>query len=212
MSPSPPSQDVDAAPPVIVVDASDRPLRLAEKLSVHETGTLHRAVSVFAFDPAGLMLIQRRADGKYHSGGLWSNSACSHPRDGESPAMAARRCLREEMGLECATLEPAFAFIYRAPVSPTLVEHEYDHVFVARVLAAPAPNANEVADWRRIAFDDARAEVAANPARFSAWFPLALERLVGLEVTARACQPMGDTVRMDAASAGPAMATRGRDA
>jgi len=190
MSASTVPESLAAAPPVIVVDASDRPLRLAEKLSVHETGTLHRAVSVFAFDAAGLMLIQRRAAGKYHSGGLWSNSACSHPRDGEPPEMAARRCLREEMGMECALLEPAFAFIYRAQVSPTLVEHEYDHVFVARVLAEPAPNADEVAEWRRIALADVRAEVAADPARFSAWFPLALERLVGLDVTARACQPL----------------------
>ncbi|MCC6928461.1 MAG: isopentenyl-diphosphate Delta-isomerase [Gemmatimonadaceae bacterium] len=180
----------EGVPPVIVVDASDRPLRLAEKLSVHQTGTLHRAVSVFAFDASGAMLVQRRAAGKYHSGGLWSNSACTHPRDGESPAMAARRCLREEMGVECVSLEPAFAFIYRAQVAPTLVEHEYDHVFVARVVEEPSPNADEVSAWRRLTLDEARAELAADDSRFSAWFPLALERLAGLEVTARASQPL----------------------
>jgi len=209
MNPAPAASH--AVPPVIVVDTSDRPLRLAEKLSVHESGTLHRAVSVFAFDASGLMLIQRRAAGKYHSGGLWSNSACSHPRDGESPAEAARRCLREEMGVECASLEPAFAFIYRAQVAPTLIEHEYDHVFVARVTSDPVPNPDEVAAWRRIAFADARAEVAASPACFSAWFPLALERLVGLEVTARACEPLAGASPADPTSGAP-LAARGSDA
>lgn len=189
-SESPVSSATAAAPPVILVDEEDHPLGLAEKLSVHETGTLHRAVSVFAFDASGAMLIQRRAMGKYHSGGLWSNSACSHPREHETPAEAARRCLREEMGLECATLEPAFAFIYRAPVSPTLIEHEYDHVFVARVTEAPAPDENEVEAWRRVSLQEAIDEVAHDASRFSAWFPLALARLQGLEVTQRAARPL----------------------
>lgn len=182
-----------ATPPVILVDEEDRALGLAEKLSVHETGRLHRAVSVFAFDVSGAMLIQRRAAGKYHSGGLWSNSACSHPREGETPADAARRCLREEMGLECATLEPALAFIYRAPVSPTLIEHEYDHVFVARVTGEPRPDTREVESWRRVSLPDVLEELARDASRFSAWFPLALSRLQGLEVLARATQPLDGT-------------------
>jgi isopentenyl-diphosphate delta-isomerase len=166
-----------STPPVILVDEHDRPLGLAEKLSVHESGALHRAVSVFAFDASGALLLQRRAHGKYHSGGLWSNSACSHPRDGETPSEAAARCLREEMGLECEALEPAGAFIYRAQVSPTLVEHEFDHVFVARVSAPPAPRSEEVAAWRAVPVREVDAEWSADPARFSAWFPLALAHL-----------------------------------
>lgn len=180
-----------AAPPVILVDERDAPIGLAGKLAAHETGALHRAVSVFAFDPAGRLLVQQRAPGKYHSGGLWSNSACSHPREGETPAAAAARCLHEELGLTCDTLEPASAFIYRAQVSPTLVEHEYDHVFVARVSATPTPNAEEVTAWRAVTLDEIDAEATAAPARFSAWFPLALAHLRRQPALLRAVQRAG---------------------
>lgn len=177
--------DAASPPPVILVDEQDRELGLAEKLDAHRRGVLHRAVSVFAFDASGALLLQRRAEGKYHSGGLWSNTACTHPRVGERPTDAARRCVREEMGVECATLEPAFSFIYRAQVSPTLVEHEYDHVFVARVVDRPSPNPEEVEAWRATPIRDVRAEVRADATRFSAWFPLALERLDAAGVVER---------------------------
>lgn len=185
-----PTPDATAAPPVILVDEQDRPIGRSEKLAAHEAGILHRAVSVFAFDATGALLMQRRAAGKYHSGGLWSNSACTHPREQESTADAARRCLREEMGVSCDTLEPAFAFIYRAQVSATLVEHEFDHVFVARVTERPRPNADEVASWQAVPLSDVAARVAADPSRFSAWFPLALAGLRPLEVTARAMRAL----------------------
>lgn len=173
-----PPAEPAATPPVILVDEQDRELGLAEKLDAHRRGVLHRAVSVFAFDAAGALLLQRRAAGKYHSGGLWSNTACTHPRVGESLSDAARRCVREEMGVECATLVPAFGFIYRAQVSPTLVEHEFDHVFVARVVDRPSPNPEEVEAWRATPVPIVRQEVKADAARFSAWFPLAFDRLV----------------------------------
>lgn len=168
----------DTAPPVILVDEQDRELGLADKLDAHRRGVLHRAVSVFALDSTGALLLQRRAVGKYHSGGLWSNTACTHPRVGESPSDAARRCVREEMGMECSTLIPVLAFIYRAQVSPTLVEHELDHVFVARVVDRPSPNPDEVEAWRATPVPLVLEELKADAARFSAWFPLALERLV----------------------------------
>jgi isopentenyl-diphosphate Delta-isomerase len=173
------SAEATSAPPVILVDEHDREVGLSEKIAAHERGVLHRAVSVFAFDADGAMLIQRRARGKYHSGGLWSNSACTHPRVGESNEEAARRCLRDEMGLECEALDRAFAFIYRAQVSATLVEHELDHVFVARIAQAPSPNVDEVEAWRLLSLTQVQREVADDPSRFSAWFPLALARLVG---------------------------------
>ncbi len=182
--------DAATAPPVILVDEQDRAIGRAEKLAAHESGALHRAVSVFAFDATGALLVQRRAAGKYHSGGLWSNSACTHPREHESTDDAARRCLREEMGVSCRTLEPAFAFIYRAQVSATLVEHEFDHVFVARVTDRPQPNADEVESWRATTLPQVEAEVEADPSRFSAWFPLALAGLRPLEVTARATRAL----------------------
>lgn len=168
------------APPVILVDESDRFVGRSEKLAAHEAGTLHRAVSVFAFDSEGALLIQRRAPLKYHSGGLWSNSACTHPRDGEPLINAARRCIREELGVECATIDPVFSFIYRAQVSPLLVEHEFDHVFVATIDGVPSPNPDEVEMLRRSSLGDISREVAQAPHTFSAWFPLALERLLAL--------------------------------
>lgn len=185
-----PRADSADPPPVILVDEDDCQLGTAEKLDVHRTGALHRAVSVFAFDAEGSLLLQRRAAGKYHSGGLWSNTACTHPRPGESTADAARRCVREEMGVECRTLEPAFAFIYEAQVGPSLIEHEYDHVFVARVTDRPEPSADEVDAWRAISMSDALAEVRDVPAEFSAWYPLALARLAPLEVCRRAMRPL----------------------
>lgn len=175
--------------PVILVDENDRDVGRAEKLMAHERALLHRAVSVFAFDPSGALLIQRRAAGKYHSGGLWSNTACTHPRPGEGNEGAARRCVREEMGVSCAWIVPVFSFIYRAQVSPALVEHELDHVFVAGVTEQPAPNALEVEAWRAVRLDDASDECRADPSRFSAWFPLALERLRAVPITARASKP-----------------------
>lgn len=157
---------------VVLVDAADRELGTAAKLAVHRDGRLHRAVSVFVFDDAGRWLLQRRADGKYHSAGLWSNAACTHPRPGEAPAAAALRRLREEMGVQCA-LAPAFAFVYRAelPDGPEpLVEHEYDHVFVGRYGGAAAPAPDEVAAWRWVDAGALADEMAAAPERFTAWF------------------------------------------
>lgn len=170
-------EDASVAPPVIVVDEDDRDLGDAAKLDAHERGVLHRAVSVFAFDRDGRLLIQRRAAGKYHSGGLWSNSACTHPRRDESLDDAARRCMREELGVECAEIERRFSFIYRAQVSDALIEHELDHVFAATVDDAPSPDPLQVDAWRFVTVDEVRAEWAAQPTAFSAWFPLALERL-----------------------------------
>lgn len=167
-------------PPVILVDESDRDVGRSEKLAAHEAGALHRAVSVFAFDSGGALLVQQRAAFKYHSGGLWSNSACTHPRDGESLRDAARRCVREELGVECATVDPVFSFIYRAHVSASLVEHEFDHVFVATIDEEPKPNPDEVAMVRRTSLPDISREVAQAPHQFSVWFPLALERLISL--------------------------------
>lgn len=159
---------------VVLVDEDDGELGVAGKLDVHRTGALHRAVSVFAFDAQGAMLIQRRAAGKYHSGGLWSNSACTHPRPRESPAEAARRCMREELGVECIHLAPAFVFTYRADVAAGLVEHELDHVFLATVAGPVSADPQEVAEWRLVAPDDVAREVESNPMAFTAWFPLAL--------------------------------------
>lgn len=161
---------------VVLVDADGRPCGTAEKLTVHRTGELHLAVSVFVFTTRGQLLLQRRSLAKYHSGGLWTNTACTHPSPGETPADAARRCLRDEMGM-AVRLEARGAFTYRADVPPGLVEHELDHVYVGIAESTPRPNAREIAAWRRVTLPSLRRDLARYPLRYTSWLPLALEHL-----------------------------------
>lgn len=160
---------------VVLVDSQDRELGTLGKARAHAEGRLHRAISVFVLNGRGEMLLQRRADGKYHSPGLWTNACCSHPRPGEPAPDAARRRLREEMGIDCP-VSPSFSFIYRADVGGGLVEHEYDHVFLARYDGDPVPDTDEVGGWRWIPLEALRGEVAASPERFTTWFRLVLAR------------------------------------
>lgn len=162
---------------VVLVNEQDEVLGTAEKRQAHVEGWLHRALSVFVFDEAGRFLLQKRAPGKYHSGGLWSNTCCSHPYPEEPPIDAARRRLHEEMGFSCV-LTPAFSFTYRASVASNLIEHEYDHVFVGRVeKVAVHPNPAEVADWKWVSPASLRKDVAAHPDRYTVWFRRLLNRL-----------------------------------
>jgi isopentenyl-diphosphate delta-isomerase len=161
---------------VVLVNEDDEVQGTAEKLRAHAEGWLHRALSVFVFDEQGRLLLQQRTPDKYHSGGLWSNTCCSHPHPDESPMAAARRRLHEEMGFSCA-LMPAFHFTYRAPVGPGLTEHEYDHVFVGTVDEVSVhPNPDEVTDWTWIAPSALRADVAAHPDRYTVWFRRLLDQ------------------------------------
>lgn len=162
---------------VVLVDERDVEIGTEEKLRAHRDAALHRAVSVFVFDGSGAVLLQRRAAGKYHSGGLWSNACCGHPRPGETPADAAHRRLREEMGIDCP-LAPVFTFTYRAELDAGLVEHELDHVFVGRYDADPAPDPGEVEAWRWVDVELVRSELAARPDCFTAWFRTAFEELL----------------------------------
>ena len=161
---------------VILVDERDREVGSAEKLDAHRQGLLHRAVSVLVFDGQGRTLLQKRAAGKYHSAGRWSNTCCGHPRPGEETLAAARRRLREEMGIDAA-LAHALTFVYRAEVGGGLIEHEVDHVFLGRFAGEPEPDPAEVEGWE---WRDARrllADLRADPAAYSPWLPLTLERL-----------------------------------
>ncbi|MDH4045248.1 MAG: isopentenyl-diphosphate Delta-isomerase [Gemmatimonadota bacterium] len=158
----------------MLVDARDRVVGSAPKLDAHRSGMLHRAFSVFVFDAEGSLLLQQRARRKYHSGGLWTNTCCGHPRPGETTVVAARRRLREEMGIAC-TLEEAGSFLYRAEVGGGLVEHELDHVLVGYSRDEPVPDPLEVAGWRRVQIPEVYREVTRVPARFTAWFTRAFE-------------------------------------
>jgi isopentenyl-diphosphate delta-isomerase len=157
---------------VILVDEADRELGVLEKLAAHQNGgVLHRAVSVLLFDETSRLLLQQRAAEKYHCGGLWSNTCCTHPRPGEAPHAAARRRLREELGI-AAPLRFAFSFIYRHTFDNGLTEHELDHVFWGRVASeTPAPfDPSEVAAVRWVSRAELDAELAHAPERFTYWF------------------------------------------
>ena len=154
---------------MILVDEDDRAVGTAEKLEAHRRGALHRAISVIIWDSAGRLLLQKRAAGKYHSGGLWTNACCGHPRPGEDAAAAALRRLEEEMGFTCA-LEGLGTIRYRAELDHGMIEHELVHMFRGLydgpVAASPAEA--EGYQWARLV--DVRADVAVMPQRFSAWF------------------------------------------
>jgi isopentenyl-diphosphate delta-isomerase len=157
---------------VILVDDSDVEIGTMEKIEAHRAGLLHRAFSVFVVDTKGQILLQRRASAKYHSGGLWSNSCCGHPRPGERVAEAARRRLREEMGLDCE-LTHLDRFLYFAQLEGGLVEHELDHVLIGRSDETPRPNPAEVGDWRWARPERIEDDLQATPSTFTAWFPQA---------------------------------------
>jgi isopentenyl-diphosphate Delta-isomerase len=162
---------------VVLVDEHDRAIGVSEKQLAHVNGVLHRAISIFVFDRAGdRMLLQQRALAKYHSGGLWSNTCCTHPAPGEDTEDAAHRRLGEELGFDCP-LDFAFRFIYRADVGGALTEHELDHVFVARCDAVPEPNAAEVESVKWMAVSDVVADVNSNPEQYTVWFAVALRAM-----------------------------------
>lgn len=159
----------DALETVVLVDAGDREVGTAPKLEAHRRGDLHRAFSVLIGDGAGNMLLQKRHPAKYHSGGLWTNACCGHPRQGESALSAARRRLAEEMGIDCE-LCPVGTLTYRADVGGGLVEYEFVHLFSGVWSGSPRTDPREIEDcgWR--AREDVRREAVESPERFTAWF------------------------------------------
>jgi isopentenyl-diphosphate delta-isomerase len=153
---------------VILVDERDRELGVVEKMRAHREGALHRAFSIFVFDSRGLLLLQKRAREKYHSGGLWSNTACGHPRPGEETGAAAHRRLGEEMSFGCE-LRHSFSFIYRVELENQLVEHEFDHVFVGCFDGKPSPDSAEVEAWAWVGMEELRRELLQRPEAYSYW-------------------------------------------
>lgn len=161
---------------VVLVNENDQEAGLMEKLEAHQKGLLHRAFSVFIFDSKGRMLLQQRAECKYHGGLLWTNACCSHPLPGENVEAAARRRLWEELGF-ITTLEKVFAFTYRAEVENNLVEHEYDHVFAGVYEGEMRPDPNEVADTKFLEMAAIRSQLENEPGLFTTWFRMAFPRV-----------------------------------
>jgi len=159
---------------VILVDDQNRQIGTAEKLVAHQgDGMLHRAFSIFVFNDAGEVMLQRRAMEKYHCPGLWTNTCCSHQRPGETTIAAATRRLQEEMGFVCE-LEERFAFIYHAPFSNGLTEHEFDHVIVGKYNDVPKANPDEVMEWKRISLQELIQDIAAHPDGYTPWMKIIL--------------------------------------
>lgn len=154
---------------VIEVDEHDRPLGSVEKMEAHRRAVLHRAFSVLILDRGARMLLQRRAAGKYHSAGAWTNACCGHPRPGEDVAAAAARRLGEEMGFVC-DLTPIATHRYSVPLDSGLHENELVHVFLGRYDGPVVPDPHEAQDHAWIDLDRLRAGVAADPHAYSAWF------------------------------------------
>ncbi len=159
---------------VVLVDEHDRELGTLEKMEAHRNGSLHRAFSILIYNSKGELLIQQRANGKYHSPGLWTNTCCSHPRPGEDIRVACARRLKEEMGIT-ATPTFQYKFKYRVVLEGGLVEHELDHVFAATVDENPQINPDEVQNWKFIPVSELLADVAATPEKYTYWFRLILE-------------------------------------
>lgn len=155
---------------LILVNAHDEPLGVAGKEEVHRKGLLHRAFSIMIRNNRGELLLQKRAGGKYHSSGLWTNSCCSHPRPGEDTEAAAHRRLREEMGFDCR-LEHLGSFIYKVQFAADLYEHELDHVFTGTYQGDPVINQEEVSAYRWIALPELLQWMEREPAQFTFWLP-----------------------------------------
>lgn len=162
---------------VILVDEHDNMLGTMEKIAAHRAGKLHRAISVFVFNSKGGLLLQQRAEQKYHSAGKWSNTCCSHPRIGEKTPDAAKRRLKEEIGIECE-LSHAFSFIYNVDLGNGLSEYEYDHVYVGISDAEPQPNDNEVANFSYLSLKQTESDLFKNPEKYTIWFRICFDRVV----------------------------------
>ncbi|MFM7682800.1 MAG: isopentenyl-diphosphate Delta-isomerase [Bacteroidota bacterium] len=161
---------------VILVDNSDNPIGQMEKLEAHQTGALHRAFSVFVFNSKKEILLHKRADSKYHCGGLWTNTCCSHQRPEESTLEAAKRRLKEEMGMQC-DLKEIFSFTYQVEFKNGLIEHEYDHVLIGISDDKPEINLEEVSAFTYKSVEAIKEDLLTNEGNYTPWFKIAMDKL-----------------------------------
>ena len=159
---------------VILVDEKDNQVGLMPKLEAHQKGLLHRAFSVFIFNSDYKLLLQKRASSKYHSGGLWTNTCCSHPRDGEDTIDAANRRLNEEMGIK-TSLRKVFDFIYTAKLDNNLIENEFDHVFYGVYDIDPIINKDEAEDFKWVDMETLKNDIENNKDQYTVWFKIAFD-------------------------------------
>ena len=160
---------------VILVDKNNKEIGSEEKIKAHEEGLLHRAFSIFVFNSKRELLLQQRSKNKYHSGGLWSNTVCSHPKIGESYDQAIHRRIKEEVGFDCE-LKKVSEFIYRAELENGLVENEHDTIFIGEYNGTIKPSPEEVMDYRWVSLSDLKKDIKNNPDKYSSWFKIILSK------------------------------------
>ncbi len=160
---------------VILVNEKDEPIGLMPKMEAHEKAVLHRAFSVFIMNAKGETMLQQRAADKYHSPLLWTNTCCSHQRDGETNLEAGKRRLQEEMGFE-VELKELFSFIYKAPFDNGLTEHELDHVMMGYYNEEPQINPEEVQDWKWMKPETIKSDISNNPDNYTEWFKIIFDK------------------------------------
>jgi isopentenyl-diphosphate delta-isomerase len=160
---------------VILVNENNEQIGLMPKLEAHEKAILHRAFSVFIFNNDNELMLQQRALSKYHSPGLWTNTCCSHQRDGESNIQAGKRRLQEEMGF-VTELEESISFIYKAPFDNGLTEHEFDHILIGKFLQDPIINTDEVKAWKWMPLQAVKRDIVQQPELYTAWFKIIFDK------------------------------------
>lgn len=160
---------------VVLVNEHDQPVGTMEKMEAHKRGVLHRAFSVLLFNTKGELLLQKRAQTKYHSGGLWTNTCCSHPLPNEDVVQAAQRKLFQEMGI-VAKPRVAFSFIYQATFENGLHEHELDYVLFDVFEGEPVLNPDEAEDWKWMRIEDLVNDINRFPEQYTAWFKILLRQ------------------------------------
>ncbi len=161
---------------ISLVNTEGRVIGEIEKLEAHEKGLLHKAFSIFIFNQEGDLLLQKRDVEKYHSGGLWTNTCCSHPRFNEDLNLAIHKRLIEEMGFDIKDLKEVYSFIYNVKLTNGLTEHEYDHVFVGKYNNEIInPNADEVCDYKWVSMDWLKQDIISNPEDYTEWLKIILK-------------------------------------
>ena len=159
---------------VVLVNENDEKIGLMPKMEAHEKGLLHRAFSVFIFNRNKELMLQKRSLKKYHSPGLWTNTCCSHQRDGESNINAGMRRLKEEMGFS-SELREINSFIYKVKFDNGLIEHELDYILVGEYENVVEPNSQEVDDWKWIDLDEINDDIKTNPEEYTEWFKIIMD-------------------------------------
>ena len=160
---------------VILVDEQDNQIGLMPKMEAHEKAVLHRAFSVFIFNDKNELMLQQRALHKYHSPGLWTNTCCSHQREGETNLVAGARRLQEEMGF-VVPLKETTSFIYKAPFDNGLTEHELDHILLGTYNDEPIINEDEVASWKWMPLEHVKEDIQVHPEMYTEWFKIIFEK------------------------------------